>query len=222
MSWTGLIDHVGYFGLALVVFVEGFGVPAPGETAIIAGATLAGRGHLNVFLVGLVAVLAAITGDSLGYLIGRTGGRALVLRFGRYVRLTHARFERMEGFMRRRGPLVVAVARFIEGLRQLNGVVAGATGMPWPRFVLFNAIGAVLWVGVWTTAGYLAGDHLKAIEATISRYEVYAIVLGVLLVVGYAYWHVRRSRRHRAEAAGNAAPNGHVRAEPDRASDSSR
>ena len=209
MSWTGLIDHVGYFGLALIVFVEGFGVPAPGETAIIAGATYAGRGHLNIVVVGVVAALAAIMGDSLGYLIGRTGGRALVLRYGRYVRLTHERFERMENFMRRRGPLVVAVARFIEGLRQLNGVVAGATGMPWPRFVLFNAIGAVLWVGTWTTAGYLAGDHLKSIEATISRYEVYAIVLAVLAVVGYAFWHVRRIRKHRALAsAGREGPPG--------------
>ena len=201
MSWTGLIEHAGYPGIALIVFVEGFGVPAPGETAIILGATLAGRGHLNVVLVGLTAVLAAICGDSVGYLIGRTGGRALVLRYGRYVRLTHERFERMESFMRRRGPIVVAVARFIEGLRQLNGVVAGASGMPWPRFVLFNAIGAVLWVGVWATAGYLAGDHLKAIEATISRYEVYAIVLAVLLVIAYAFWHVRRIRKHRAGAA---------------------
>jgi membrane protein DedA with SNARE-associated domain len=204
MSWTGLVDHVGYLGLALVVFVEGFGVPAPGETAIIAGATLAGRGHLNIVLVGVVAVLAAITGDSVGYLIGRTGGRALVLRYGRYVRLTHERFERMEGFMRRRGPIVVAVARFIEGLRQLNGVVAGASGMPWPRFVLFNAIGAVLWVGTWATAGYLAGDHLKAIEATISRYQWYAIGLAVLAVIAYAFWHVRRIRRHRALAAANS------------------
>ena len=205
MSWTGLIEHAGYPGIALIVFVEGFGVPAPGETAIIVGATYAGRGHLNIVVVGVAAALAAIAGDSLGYLIGRTGGRPLVLRYGRYVRLTHERFERMEGFMRRRGPIVVAVARFVEGLRQLNGVVAGASGMPWTRFVLFNAIGAVLWVGVWAPAGYLAGDNLKAIEATISRYEVYAIVLAALAVLGYALWHVRRVRRHRAPAAARGA-----------------
>lgn len=204
MPWTGLIDHVGYLGIALIVFVEGFGVPAPGETAIIAGATYAGQGHLNIFLVALVAALAAITGDSLGYLIGRTGGHALVLRYGRYVRLTPERFARMEQFMRRRGPAVVAIARFIEGLRQLNGLVAGATGMPWPRFVLFNAIGAVLWVGVWSTAGYLAGDHLTAIVATIHRYQLYAIGAAVLAVVAYALWHRRRARRSRTAAEDQA------------------
>ena len=90
------------------------------------------------------------------------------------------------------------VARFIEGMRQFNGIVAGATGMHWPRFVLFNAIGAVLWAGLWTTAGYLAGNHISAIEATISRYQWYAIAALVVAVAGYL---VRRRirRRDRAE-----------------------
>jgi membrane protein DedA with SNARE-associated domain len=90
-SLLGVVDRFGYLGVAGLVFIESFGVPAPGETAILAGATYAGQGHLNVIVVALVAFLAAVTGDSLGYLIGRTGGRPLVLRFGRYVRLTPAR-----------------------------------------------------------------------------------------------------------------------------------
>jgi membrane protein DedA with SNARE-associated domain len=197
---SALVDHFGYAGIAGLVFVESFGVPAPGETAIIAGAAYAGQGHLNVLVVGAVAFVAAVTGDSLGFLIGRTGGRALVLRFGRYVRLTPARWDRVEAFMARRGPEVVAIARFIEGLRQLNGVVAGATGLPWPRFLLFNAIGAAAWVGVWTTAGYLAGNHLSAITATIHRYQTFAIAAGVLAVGGYLIVRRRRRRRHAAVA----------------------
>jgi membrane protein DedA with SNARE-associated domain len=115
--------------------------------------------------VAVVAFAAAVTGDSLGYLIGRAGGRRLVLRYGRFVRLTSQRLDKVETFMARHGPKVVAIARFVEGLRQLNGVVAGATGMPWRRFVLFNAIGAAAWVGVWVTAGYLADDHMDQITA---------------------------------------------------------
>src|SRR3954451_12357270 len=95
-SLLGVVDRFGYFGVAGVVFIESFGVPAPGETVIIAGATYAGQGHLNVIVVAVVAFLAAVIGDSLGYLIGRTGGRPLVLRFGRYVRLTPARLDRVE------------------------------------------------------------------------------------------------------------------------------
>jgi membrane protein DedA with SNARE-associated domain len=193
-SLLGLVDRFGYIGVAGLVFIESFGVPAPGETAIIAGATYAGQGHLNVIVVAVVAFLAAVAGDSLGYLIGRTGGRPLVLRFGRYVRLTPGRLDRVETFMARHGPKVVVVARFVEGLRQLNGIVAGVTGMRWPRFVLFNAIGAAAWVGVWTTAGYLAGNHLAAITATIDRYQLWAIGAAVLAVAGYLLLRARHRR----------------------------
>ena len=134
---------------------------------------------------------------SLGYLIGRTGGRPLVLRFGRYVRLTPARLDRVETFMARHGPKVVVIARFVEGLRQLNGIAAGVTGMPWPRFVLFNAIGAAAWVAVWTTAGYLAGNHLAAITATIHRYQLWAIAAAVLAVTAYVLLHRMRRRAAR-------------------------
>jgi membrane protein DedA with SNARE-associated domain len=202
-SLLGLVDRFGYFGVAGLVFIESFGVPAPGETAIIAGATYAGQGHLNVIVVAMVALLAAVTGDSLGYLIGRTGGRPLILRFGRYVRLTPARLDRVERFMARQGPKVVVVARFVEGLRQLNGIVAGVSGMPWPRFVLFNAIGAAAWVGVWSTAGYLAGNHLAAITATIHRYQLWAIAAAVLAVTAYL---LLRRRRRRAARPGSDEP----------------
>ena len=204
-TFSGLVGRYGYLGIAGSVLVESFGVPAPGETAIIAGAAYAARGHLNVVVVAVVAFLAAVTGDSLGYLIGRTGGRPLVLRFGRYVRLTPDRLNRVETFMARHGPKVVVVARFVEGLRQLNGVVAGLTRMPWPRFVLFNAIGAAAWVALWTTAGYLAGNHLAAITATIHRYQASAIVVGVLAVAGYLL--LRRRRRRAARAAAPTPPD---------------
>jgi membrane protein DedA with SNARE-associated domain len=186
-----LVDRFGYAGVGGLVFVESFGVPAPGETAIIAGAVYAGSGHLNVFAVAAVAFVAAVLGDSLGYLIGRTGGRALVLRFGRYVRLTPPRLARVERFMARHGAKIVVVARFVEGLRQLNGIVAGTTGMRWPRFVVCNAIGAVLWVGCWSAVGYLAGNHLDEITGLITRYLAIAIVVAVPAGVGYLWWRRR-------------------------------
>lgn len=203
-----LLDRYGYFGIAGAVFVEGFGIPAPGESAIIAGSAYAARGHFNVVAVALVAFMAAVTGDSLGYLIGRVGGRRLVLRYGRFVRLTPQRLDKVEAFMDRHGPKVVAVARFVDGLRQLNGVVAGATGMPWRRFVLFNAIGGAAWVAVWSTAGYLAGDHLDQIIATVHRYEPYAIAGAVVLIGGYLLAH---HLLHRRAQRGAARPEATVR-----------
>jgi membrane protein DedA with SNARE-associated domain len=94
---------------------------------------------------------------------------------------------------------MVVVARFVEGLRQLNGVVAGVTRMPFGKFLLFNAIGAALWVGVWSSAGYFAGNHLDAIEAVIHRYSNVALIVAAVLVAAYVWFHLRRRRAHKAE-----------------------
>jgi len=192
LEMLGAVDRFGYAGIAAVVFVESFGIPAPGETAIIAGAAYAGRGHLNIFAVAVAAFLAAAVGDSVGYWIGRRGGRPLLTRFGRYVRLTPPRLERVESFMSRQGPKMVLVARFIEGLRQFNGVVAGATRMPFTRFVVWNVLGAALWVGIWSTVGYFVGNHLDRIATTVSRYLVVAVAVAAAVLIAYLW---RRRRR---------------------------
>src|SRR5690242_18220052 len=131
-----MLEQYGYLAIVALVFVESFGVPAPGQTIIIVGAAYASRGHLNVAVVAVCAFVAAVAGDSVGYLIGRYGGHALVLRFGRYIRLTKERFVRVERFMGRHGPKIVTIARFIDGLRQFNGVVAGTVELPWRRFLM--------------------------------------------------------------------------------------
>jgi membrane protein DedA with SNARE-associated domain len=195
------LDHYGYLAVAGFVLLEDFGVPVPGETILILGAVYAGTGRLNVFLVGLVAFVAAVIGDNIGFGIGHTGGRRLVERYGRYILLTPERLDKATGFFERHGGKVVAIARFIEGLRQANGIIAGITGMHWAKFLAFNALGAALWVGVWTSIGYLSGNHINQIYDTAKRYELYAaIVVGVLAVL-YVGWRVIRWRRERARRA---------------------
>ncbi|MEV5691609.1 DedA family protein [Micromonospora globbae] len=192
---TSLVARYGYLGLALLVGVESFGVPAPGETAIILGAGYAARGQLAVVGVAVTAFLAAVSGDSIAYLIGRTGGRRVVLRYGRFVGLTRERFTRLEAVMNRHGPKIVAAARFVEGLRQFNGFIAGATGMPWRRFVLYNAAGAAAWVAVWVTVGYLAGNHVQAIVADVHRFQWYVLAAAVVGVLATVAWRLTRRRR---------------------------
>lgn len=194
----GTLQHYGYAGVAFFIFFEDFGIPLPGETMLIAAALYAGTGGLNIVLVGVIALLAAILGDNVGYAIGRSGGRELVERFGKYVFLTPSRLDHAAEFFGRHGGKIVVIARFVEGLRQLNGIIAGIAEMPWLRFLLFNAIGAATWVGVWTTLGYVAGDHVE----TISRYATYvAEGLGVLLVLFIIRMIVRARRRRQAAAA---------------------
>ncbi|MBG7698024.1 DedA family protein [Streptomyces sp. MC1] len=192
-----LLGHYGYWAVGAVVLVEDFGVPAPGETILLAAGVYAGAGRLNIVAVGLIAFVAAVAGDNLGYLIGRVGGRAFVHRWGKYIFLTPKRFEAAEAFFTRHGGKIVTVARFVEGLRQANGVIAGTTGMHWRRFLAFNALGAALWVGLWTTLAYLAGSHITAIYDEIRRYQLYVVIALAAVVAAFVVRHVVRRCRER-------------------------
>jgi membrane protein DedA with SNARE-associated domain len=194
-----LLDHYGYWAVGGLILVEDFGVPAPGETILIAAAVYAGAGQLNVAVVALIALAAAIAGDNIGYLIGRSGGRAFVHRWGRYVLLTPERFHRAEAFFTRRGGAVVIVARFIEGLRQANGIIAGTTGMHWLRFLACNTLGAALWVGLWTSLGYAAGSHIGTVYEEVSRYETYLLIALGVSAAALLVRHLLRRRRRRAD-----------------------
>ena len=197
-SLAPLLDNWGYTAVGFLLFVEDFGVPAPGETVLIAASVYAGAGRLNIVAVALIGFVAAVLGDNVGYGIGRLGGRPLVLRFGRYVRLTEERLDKAEAFFTRHGGKIVVVARFIEGLRQANGIIAGLTRMHWARFVLFNAIGAALWVATWCTVGYTAGGHITTIYDWVQRFALYFLAAAVLVVV----FLIVRYRRRRSSAIG--------------------
>jgi membrane protein DedA with SNARE-associated domain len=206
------LNQYGYLAVVVLVMIEDFGVPVPGETTLVLAAVYAGAGRLNVVLVGLFAFLAAVAGDNIGFAIGHFGGRRLVERYGRYILLTPERLDKATGFFERHGGKVVTVARFIEGLRQANGIIAGITGMHWARFLAFNALGAALWVIVWTAIGYLSGSHINSIYDTATRYSTYlAIAVGVLILAYIAYRLIRRARR--APAEGNAPAEGKAPAE---------
>src|SRR5262249_26586331 len=112
---------------------------------VLAGGALAHYGHLSLGAVIVIATVAAILGDNLGFYIGRSGGRRFVERYGRRVGVTRARIAEFDRFFERHGAKTVFVARFITGLRVFCAVLAGGSEMPWPTFLLFNATGAVVW-----------------------------------------------------------------------------
>lgn len=190
------LDRYGYLAVAGFVMIEDFGVPVPGETILILGAVYAGTGRLNVFAVALVGFVAAVLGDNIGFAIGHFGGRPLIERYGRYVLITRERLDKATNFFERQGAKVVVAARFVEGLRQANGIIAGISGMHWLRFLIFNAIGAALWVAVWTSVGYLSGSHIDTIYSTATRYDAYlAIGVGALIILYVARWLKRSKTR---------------------------
>lgn len=194
------LDHYGYLAIAGLVLIEDFGVPVPGETVLVLGAVYAGTGRLSIVLVVLVGFLGAVIGDNTGFAIGHFGGRPLVEKFGRYIFLTPERLDKATGFFERHGGKVVTIARFVEGLRQANGIIAGLTGMHWAKFLAFNALGAALWVGVWSAVGYFSGNHITSIYNTATKYSTYvAIAVGVAILAFIARRLLRRRRSHGAE-----------------------
>jgi membrane protein DedA with SNARE-associated domain len=139
----------GAMALFVVIYVESFGAPVPGETGVIAAALLASQGELSIVAVFAAVLAGSILGDSTGYLIGRFGGRHILERFGPYVKLTPERLNAIEARFRTHGVWLVMFARFLPILRQLNGIVAGSLAMPWHLFLAANAAGAVLWTRIY-------------------------------------------------------------------------
>lgn len=210
---TGPLQDYGLWAIIALVFLEDFGIPLPGETILIAGAVYAGSGGLNVVAVGVSGFAAAVLGDNVGYAIGRYGGRALISRWGRYVLLTEERLGKAEAFFNRHGGKIIVIARFIEGLRQANGLIAGITSMRWARFVLFNMIGAALWVGCWVSVGYFAGEHITPIYNYVTRYSLYAVIVVVVAIIAWVALRVRKKRRERSGETTEPGPEAEETAE---------
>jgi membrane protein DedA with SNARE-associated domain len=191
------VEHYGYWAIALLLLLENIGIPVvPGELAMITGAIFAGTGRagLNIVGVGIVAVTAAIIGAEIGYLVGRFAGRELILRYGKYVFIKPHHLERAEAIVDRYGGIVVIIARFIVGLREANGIIAGISQMRVLTFTFFNVIGAFAWVATWVTLGYVAGDHIDTIYSDVNRYALYLLLALAVALVSYIGWRLVRRR----------------------------
>lgn len=184
----------GYPVLFVIIFIESFGVPAPGQTLLIAAALLAAHGKLNILLVLITAWLAAVAGDTLGYWIGMKGGRRLLLRFGRYIRIGRREIRKMEHAFDSYGGWFVSFARFFEVLRQVNGIVAGTMEMSLRRFLLFNGTGAALWVAVWGFGTWRLGTHMRGYGNLFDQAGSLLLLGGIALLVVLLLFIHRRWR----------------------------
>jgi len=174
--------------LFLVIMAESFGVPLPGETALIAFGVLASQGHYSIVVVIAVAAAAAIVGDNLGYLvIGRWCGRRLFERWGFLRRRTEHVLPKTEQLMARHGGKVVFFGRFVTILRYTAAWVAGIAGMPWRKFLFWNAAGGICWATLVGLVSYYAGG---AAADAIQRYGIYAAaVIGGAVLVFWVITH---------------------------------
>src|SRR5213083_1137245 len=192
---THFFTHHGLPLLFAVVMIESFGIPLPGETALIAFGVLAAEGHYSIAQVIAIAAAGAIVGDNLGYwLIGRLGGRALFSRWRWLNQYSDRVLPRAESLMARHGGKTVFFGRFVSILRYTVAWVAGLSRMRWWRFLFWNAAGGIVWATAVGLAAYYGG---KALADAIARYGLYA---GVLIAVGIVVgWLGLRFARRRLE-----------------------
>ncbi|MFJ6617995.1 DedA family protein [Kitasatospora sp. NPDC091335] len=199
---SGLSGPVGYLVVAGLVFVEDalfFSFVVPGETAAVLGGFLAHQGRIEIGWIVLFVVCAAVLGDTAGYEIGRHLGPKIV--DSRPMRRHADRVDRAQDLIRRRGPTAVFFGRFVAFFRAMVPTLAGMSRMPYRRFLLFNALGGILWGIGFTLLGYFAGAAYSRVESTVGR--ALALLIAALVVVALVVWYVRRRRSGARTPAGD-------------------
>jgi membrane protein DedA with SNARE-associated domain len=197
-SFAHLVHDYGLVVVAAVIGFESLGLPFPGESVLIFASILAGTKHdLNIFAVVLTAAGAAIVGQMIGYVIGREFGYWLLLRYGRYLRITESRIKLGEYLFLRHGGKIIFIARFVPLLRALAGILAGANRMPWRQFMLANVAGAAVWAAVFGFASYMLGRQVEKFAGPM------VIMIGVAAVIVIAIG-AHFVARHEAQLAAEA------------------
>ena len=185
------LAHYGYWAVAAALLLENAGLPVPGETMLLLASFLAySEHHLSLPYIILVGVCAATIGDNLGFLLGHYGGEPLLERYRKVPRVyrTLARAERL---IQRYGSFAIFIARFIAGMRIIAGPLAGVLHMPWRKFVVFNFLGAAVWVTVISSVGYFFGRHWEELARTMRGINAAVLLAAVLLIVFFG-WRQRR------------------------------
>ena len=190
---TFIADY-GYWAVALALLCENAGIPVPGETTLLLASFLAYSEHkLHLGWIMVVATCAATLGDNLGYAIGYYGGRPLLDRYQNIFRIPQRTLKNGEALFERYGPAAIFFARFVVGMRVFAGPLAGVLRMPWRAFVVFNFLGAAVWVSVTASAGYLFGGHWRSLVRGMQRFNIAALIV-VLIVILFLWWRYRHSR----------------------------
>ena len=192
----GLVVQYGYVALFVIIALESAGVPMPGETILISSSVYAGahqasvgHGGFNIFLVIATAAAAAVLGDNLGFWVGRTWGLNLLVRYGRFIGVDHAKLKLGQFLFLKHGGKIVFFGRFIALLRAFAAVLAGANRFDPKRFLFYNALGGIVWAALMGGLGYQFGLQVENVIGPMGLAG-----LAVVILVSVVAW--RFYKRH--------------------------
>jgi membrane protein DedA with SNARE-associated domain len=194
-SLQPFILHYGLLAVFIIITLESAGLPLPGDTVIILGAICASTtGDLKIVELILVAATAAILGDNIGFIVGRRFGLPLVLRFGPKIGLNERRIRIGQALFDRHGAKLIFIARFVAILRLFTPVLAGVNRYSWRSFMIYNAVGGIVWATLYGMGAYLFGDAVQRIAGPLAMAG-----LGVVFVGLFLSWRVVRNYERRFE-----------------------
>jgi membrane protein DedA with SNARE-associated domain len=194
------VVHYGYWAIIILVGLESAGIPLPGETALVSAAVFAGQGTLNIWLVIASAAVAAIVGDNAGYWVGREFGFPLIYKYGAAVRVDEGRLKVAQYLFLRHGGKIVFFGRFVAILRAFAAFLAGVNRLPWPRFLLFNALGGIVWAALFGFGGYFLGLAFEHYARPVGLAALVCAVVGAFAASRFISGH-EAALREQAEAA---------------------
>lgn len=180
-----------YLVVGFLVFAEAaifVGFVLPGETAVLLGGVLAANGRVSLVILLSIVLTTAVVGDSVGYEVGRHFGPRVLA--SRLLRKHRSRLDGAQQFLRTRGGWAVFIGRFTAFLRAVMPALAGTSGMPYGRFLVFNALGGITWGTAVVLLGYFAGHSYAAVERGLGGTS--AALLVAVVLVGLIVWHRRR------------------------------
>ena len=180
-----LIEHYGYLIVFFGVMLGTSGIPFPSAAILLAAGVLVQQGHLHLGDAIVFGILGAVIGNQIGYLVGHKAGRAFVLKWGRYVRLTPERLEQVEGLFARHGGKAVFAARFFSVSRLLEALVAGISRMRWSTFLVYSVLSGMVWATAVVLLGYFFGEGWGSAQGWSGRAP---LLIALLLVVALGFY----------------------------------
>lgn len=186
----------GYWTVFVATLLENICIPVPGEAPLLFAGFLARRGELHLLWAVLAAIAGSIAGETISYEIGQWGGKTILERLRKKFFIPIRTYERSQVVFLKHGGWVILVARFVSGLRELIGIIAGIYHMPFYRFMFFNSAGAVVWSIAIGCIGYFLGGSWRHLLHFFTRVNVIAVVL-FLVAVAFLVIRNRRTRRKR-------------------------
>ncbi|MEO8028386.1 MAG: DedA family protein [Bryobacteraceae bacterium] len=201
MDFSFVLDWVtqyGYIALFAALMLGIVGLPIPDETLLVFTGYLLSKGKFNIAIMWLTAWTGSMCGITLSYWIGRTLGMGFVHKWGKYLRITPERLDKVHKWYDRMGHWVLVIGYYIAGVRHFSAIVAGTSGLTYPHFALYAYLGGLLWVSTFLSLGYFLGDNWEAVAHLAHEYLLYA---SIVLIAGAACYYLFRWWRRRSATA---------------------